>query len=63
MHKYRNPKQLCRVPDFFTSKANVANGTDIFPFLSVLSGLSHLVLHIFVMVQPRAAKGGVDSIV
>lgn len=59
MHKYRNVECL----DFFTFKANVANGTDIFILLSVLSGVSHLALHIFVMVQLRAAKAGVDGIV
>ena len=55
--------QLCKASGFFTFKANVANGTNVFPLLSVLSGLSHLALHIFVMMQLRAAKAGADSII
>lgn len=63
MHKYGNPVQLCGASGFFTFKANVANGTNVFTLLSVLSGLSHFALHIFVMMQPRAAKAGADSII
>lgn len=63
MHKYSNPMQLCRASRFFTFKANVANGTNVFMLLSVLSGLSHLALHIFVMRQLRAARAGADSII
>lgn len=48
---------------FFNFKANVANGTNVSTLLSVLSGLSHLALHIFVMMQLRAAKAGANSII
>lgn len=63
MHKCNNPVQLCRKSGFFAFKANVANGMNVFALLSVLSGLSHLALHIFVMMQLRAAKAGADSVI
>lgn len=62
-HRYKNSMQLHRASAFFNFKANVANGTNVSTLFSVLSGLSHLALHIFVMMQLRAAKAGASSII